>query len=86
MSRLLLKLSGFAVLIAAAAQAHAAGFAVAEQSASAGGTASGASARSGDPAACWYHPALLADVAGLRLFLGVLLALPSVTAFATDAS
>jgi len=80
MSRLLVKLAGFAVLIAGAGQARAAGFAVAEQSASAGGTAGAATARSGDPAAGWYNPAALADGAGLRLGLGVLLALPSVSA------
>ena len=87
MSRVL-KLGAFALagLLAGAGQARAAGFAVAEQSASAGGTAGAATARSGDPAAGWYNPAALADGVGLRLGLGVRLALPSVSAPATDGS
>lgn len=68
------------------AAAHAAGFAVAEQSAVAGGTAGAGTARADDPSAAWYNPAALADGAGWRAGLGVMAASPSLTMRMTDGS
>jgi len=74
------------LLLAAAGIARAGGFAVAEQSASAGGTGGAATARDGDPAAAWYDPAALADGGGLRVGVGMLAAMPTVSAQAMDGS
>lgn len=74
---------GLALLVAAGV-AHGGGFAVAEQSAVAGGTASASTARADDAGAAWYNPAALADDGGLRVGLGVLAAAPSVRAEAMD--
>ena len=64
----------------------AAGFEIAEVGALSGGTAGAGTARDGDPAAAWYNPAILADGRGLRLGLGVTLALPDIRVSATDPS
>ncbi|HTM20725.1 MAG TPA: outer membrane protein transport protein [Kofleriaceae bacterium] len=74
------------LLLAVAGAARAGGFEVAEQSAAAGGTAGAATAREGDPGAAWYNPAALADGGGLRVGLGLLAAMPSVSASAMDGS
>lgn len=66
--------------------ARAGGFAVAEQSVTAGGTAGAGTARAGDPGAAWYNPAALADGAGWRVAAGLLAARPSLTARADDGS
>lgn len=64
--------------------AHAGGFAVAEQSATAGGTAGASTARSDDSGAAWYNPAALADGAGLRFGAGIMAAMPALHAEAMD--
>jgi len=64
--------------------ANAAGFAVAEQSPVAAGTGGAAVARTNDPSAAWYNPAALADGFGLRVGLGLTLALPAVEVEASD--
>jgi long-chain fatty acid transport protein len=69
-----------------AGAARAGGFAVAEQTATAGGTAGASTARDGDPGAAWYNPAALADGGGLRVGLGLLAAMPSISAQAMDGS
>ena len=74
-----------AVLVAPAG-AHAAGFAVSEQSAVASGTAGAGVARQDDAGLAWYNPAALADGGGWRLGAGLTLAHPSVTAEAMDGS
>ena len=63
---------------------NAAGFAVAEQSPVAAGTGGAAVARTNDPSAAWYNPAALADGYGLRLGLGLTLALPAVEVEASN--
>lgn len=75
-----------ALLAAAAGTARAGGFALAEQSATAGGTAGAGTARAGDAGAAWYNPAALADGGGWRLGLGILAARPSLSARAADGS
>jgi long-chain fatty acid transport protein len=77
--------AGAATAIAPGA-ARAAGFALAEQSAVAGGTGSAGAARAGDAGAAWYNPAALADGGGLRVGLGLLAARPSLEATAMDGS
>jgi long-chain fatty acid transport protein len=72
------------VILLVPAAAGAAGFAVADQSAVAGGTAGAGTARDADPSAAWYNPAGLADGGGLRLGAGLLAAAPSLTAEARD--
>lgn len=74
-----------AVLIAALTllspgPARAGGFEVPDQSAVAGATGGAGTGRRGDPASAWYGPAEAADGGGLRLGLGALLAIPSITA------
>jgi len=66
--------------------ARAGGFEVAQQGASAAGTASAGTARSGEPVAAWFNPAALADGKGFRAGLGVALAFPSIEATAADGS
>jgi long-chain fatty acid transport protein len=72
------------VAVGAPAAAIAGGFAVAEQSAVAGGTAGAGTARADDAGAAWYNPAALADGGGLRVGVGVLAAMPSLRAQAAD--
>lgn len=72
------------LLMALAGSARAGGFALAEQSAVAGGTGSASTARADDAGAAWYNPAALADDGGFRLGFGLLAALPSVRAEAMD--
>jgi len=72
------------VMMAMAAPARAGGYAVAEQSATAGGTAGAATARSDDPGAAWYNPAALVDDGGTRAGAGVVLAMAQLHAAATD--
>lgn len=74
------------LVLAAAGAARAGGFAVAEQSASAGGTAGAGTARADDASAAWYNPAALADDGGFRFGIGLLAARPSITATAGDGS
>jgi long-chain fatty acid transport protein len=62
----------------------AAGFAIVEQSALAGGTAGAGVARAWDPAAAWYNPAALAGRAGLSAAAGLLVLAPTLQATATD--
>src|SRR5690606_33403542 len=68
------------LVLAGVATARAGGFAVAEQSAVAGGTAGASTARSDDAGAAWYNPAALTDGGGLRLGAGFLAAMPSLHA------
>jgi len=71
---------------ALAGSASAGGFAVAEQTALAGGSGGASTARAQDPGAAWYNPAALADGAGVRVGIGLLAALPSINAEAMDGS
>lgn len=71
-------------LCLAISSARAGGFAVAEQSATAGGTAGASTARSDDPGAAWYNPAALADGGGVRFGIGIMAAMPSLRAEAMD--
>lgn len=75
-----------AATLALPAGARAGGFAVATQSATAGGTGAAGTARDDDAGAAWYNPAALADGAGLRVGIGLLAARPSLTARAMDGS
>jgi long-chain fatty acid transport protein len=75
-----------ALILAATGSADAGGFAVAEQSATAGGTGSAGTARSDDASAAWYNPASLADAGGWRIGFGILAARPNLTAEAMDGS
>ena len=75
-----------ALLLTTSTAARAGGFAIAEQSATAGGTASAGTARDGDAGAAWYNPAALADGAGWHLGVGMLAARPSLHAEAMDSS
>jgi long-chain fatty acid transport protein len=72
--------------LAAPGTAHAAGFAVSEQTATASGTAGAGVAREDDAGLAWYNPAALADAGGWRVGFGLTLARPSVTAQAMDGS
>jgi long-chain fatty acid transport protein len=58
---------------------RAGGFEVPDQSAVAAATGGASTARRGDPSAAFYNPAALADRAGLRAAVGVLLAIPRVS-------
>ncbi len=73
-------------LLMVPAAARGAGFAVAEQSAVAGGTAGAGTARASDPSAGWYNPAALADGHGWLAGFGVMAAAPAVTSQAPDGS
>jgi long-chain fatty acid transport protein len=86
MKRIGLVLIVVGLVLAAAASASAGGFAVSEQSASAGGIASAATARADDASAAWYNPAALADAGGWRIGFGILAAHPNLTAEAMDGS
>jgi long-chain fatty acid transport protein len=77
---------GILLLLAAGRPASAGGFAVAEQSAVAGGTGGAGTAREGDPGAAWYNPAALVDGAGVRFGAGLVAVLPSLRAEAMDDS
>ena len=76
----------FAFVVLGLANAWAGGFEIIQQSASAAGTASAGTARSGDPSAAWFNPAALADGQGFRAGLGGALAFPSFEATAADGS
>jgi long-chain fatty acid transport protein len=78
--------SSWLSLLGAAASAAAGGFAVGDQSVSAGGTGGAGAARSEDPGAAWYNPAALADGAGLRVGVGLIAAMSSLHAEAMDGS
>ncbi len=73
-----------AAVLATPTAAHAGGFAVAEQSAVAGGSGGASTARSDDAGAAWYNPAALADAGGFRAGIGMLAAMPSLQAEAMD--
>ncbi|MBT8494360.1 MAG: outer membrane protein transport protein [Deltaproteobacteria bacterium] len=75
-----------ATILAAAGTAHAGGSALAQQSATAGGTAGAGTARTDDASAAWFNPAALADGGGLRFGIGLTLAFPKVDARAMDGS
>ncbi len=75
-----------AALLATASHVHAGGFAVAEQSTTASGTAGAGTARTDDASAAWYNPAALADGGGMRFGLGMMAARPALTARAMDGS
>lgn len=79
-------LFALALALTAPAPATAGGFAVAEQSATAGGTGSAGTARDDDASAAWYNPAALADGAGWRFGFGLMAARPSLRAEAMDGS
>ena len=74
----------FILLSIATVDAHAAGFAISEQSPVAGGTGGAGAARDGDGSAAWYNPAALADGAGWRSAAGVMLAFPVITSSGLD--
>ncbi len=83
----LVALVAFAVIaVIAPGIAHAAGFAVAQQSSTASGTAGAGAARANDAGLAWYNPAALADGGGWRIGLGLTLARPALTAEARDGS
>jgi long-chain fatty acid transport protein len=82
----LLIAAGAVVILFAVATAHGAGFALAEQSATAGGTGAAGAAREGDAGLAWYNPAGLADGRGWRSGAGLLLARPVLEAKAMDGS
>lgn len=84
-----MKTALFALLLVVSAvpgPARAGGFAVAEQSASAGGAGGTGAARSDDPSAAWYNPAALVDGAGVRIGAGLTAAMASLHAEAMDGS
>ncbi|MCA9600987.1 MAG: outer membrane protein transport protein [Myxococcales bacterium] len=83
MNRLLAATAALATL-AYGADAHAGGFELADQSASASGTASAATAKQGDPSAAWFNPAAVADGKGFRGMVGTTLVFPSLHAEASD--
>jgi len=74
------------LIVAAPATALAGGYEVVQQSAVAGGTGSASTARDKDPAAAWFNPAALADEGGLRMGLGVTLAMAQLHAKALDSA
>lgn len=80
---LLLVIVGASIL-APPSVARAGGFEVPDQSAVAGATGGASTARHDDPAAAFYNPAALADRGGFRGALGVLLAVPSISATALE--
>lgn len=67
-----------------ASTAHAGGFELAEQSASASGRASAATAMDNDASAAWFNPAALADGKGFRIMAGATVVFPSLSAKAAD--
>ena len=80
------ELATIGLFLAVAGPARAGGFAVAEQSASAGGAGGTGAAREGDPSAAWYNPAALVDGAGVRIGAGLTAAMASLRAEAMDGS
>jgi long-subunit fatty acid transport protein len=68
----------------APATVRAAGFELADQSVMAAGSGGAGTAREYDPAAAWYNPAALADGAGFRGSINLVLAIPRITTRATD--
>jgi long-chain fatty acid transport protein len=64
--------------------ARAGGFELPDQSAVAGATGGAGTARAEDPSAAFYNPASLADAGGFRGALGLLLAIPSMSAEAIE--
>lgn len=60
--------------------ARAGGFEAPDQSATTAGTAGAATARHGDPSAAFFNPAALADGRGFRGAIGLLLAIPQISA------
>lgn len=74
------------LLASAVPMARAGGFSVAEQSAVAGGTAGAGTARADDASAAWYNPAALTDDGGIRIGVGLTMAMPSIEAQAMDGS
>jgi long-chain fatty acid transport protein len=78
--------AGVLAATAAAAPAHAGGFAVAEQTTTSSGTGGAGAARDDEAGAAWTNPAALADGGGIRAGLGVTLAHASVDAEAMDGS
>ena len=66
--------------------AHAAGFAIGEQSTVAAGTGGASTARDDDAGAAWYNPAALADGGGVRVGVGVVIAAPRIEASGEDAA
>jgi len=73
-------------ILALPSVASAGGFEVPDQSAVAGATGGTGTARRGDPSSAWYQPAELADGRGFRGGLGLLLAVPAITATALEGS
>lgn len=73
-------------ILAVPSVAFAGGFEVPDQSAVAGATGGTGTARRGDPSSAWYQPAELADGRGFRGGLGLLLAVPAITATALEGS
>lgn len=71
-------------LVGGASTARAGGFEVPDQSAVAGATGGASTARRDDPSAAFYNPAALADQGGFRGALGLLLAVPSISATALE--
>ncbi len=69
-----------AVVAASPGLALAGGFEVPDQSAVAGATGGTGTARRGDPSSAWYQPAETADGRGFRGGLGILLAIPTISA------
>jgi len=66
--------------------ARAAGFAIVEQSALAGGTGGAGVARASDPAAAWFNPAAASSRPGLAASAGLLVLMPGIQAAALDGS
>lgn len=64
--------------------AHAGGYEVAQQAASAGGTGHAGTARDMDPAGAWMNPATLADGGGFRLSIGASLGRSTIVAGSLD--
>ncbi|MEZ4336304.1 MAG: outer membrane protein transport protein [Sandaracinaceae bacterium] len=72
------------LVLASPGLALAGGFEVPDQSAVAGATGGTGTARRGDPSSAWYQPAETADGRGFRGGLGILLAIPTISALALE--